>query len=129
MPKKKRILIVDDDQDIIEAIRIILERGGYTVDAARDSGEALVYLTETQPDLVLLDVMMQSPDEGFQLSYRLKNDPKFASIPILLVTSVGQKTGFKFSPETDEEYLPVQGFLEKPVQPKVLLEEVGRLLK
>jgi len=129
MKPKRRILIVEDDLDIIEAMRIVLEDAGYEVDQATDSSEALDKLTESRPDLILLDVMMTTPDEGFQLSYKLKNDPRFNQIPILMITSVGQKTGLQFSPETDGDYLPVEGFLEKPVRPQVLLEHVRRLLQ
>ncbi len=123
-----RILIIDDDPDISEAMRIILESGGYNVASASDSQEAMECLQHHRPDLILLDVMMRMPDEGFQLSYQIKNNPKFAAIPVILITSVGQKTGFSFSPQTDEDYLPVEGFLEKPVQPEVLLDTVQKFL-
>jgi len=124
----QRILIIDDDPDINEAMRIILESGGYNVASASDSQEAMEYLQHHRPDLILLDVMMRMPDEGFQLSYQIKNNPKYAAIPVILITSVGQKTGFSFSPQTDEDYLPVEGFLEKPVQPEVLLDAVQKFL-
>lgn len=128
MSDQGHILVVDDDFDILEAIRIILESGEYSVSTAVDSETALDQLNQRQPNLIILDVMMHHRDEGFQLSYQIKNNPNWAKIPILMVTSVAQETGFKFSPETDGDFLPVEGFLEKPIQPKVLLETVAKLL-
>ncbi len=123
------ILIVEDDADILEAMKIILEDGGYAVTWAMDSAEAWQQIKEELPDLILMDVMMKTPDEGFQLAYQLKNDPQYSSIPILMVTSVTQKTGFRFSPETDGDFLPVEGFIEKPVNPQQLLSKIKQLLQ
>jgi CheY-like chemotaxis protein len=122
------ILIVEDDADIAEAMRIILEGGGYEVGWAMDSDEAWQKIREKHPELIILDVMMRTPDEGFQLAYQLKNDPRYAPIPVLVITSVAQKTGFSFSPQSDGDFLPVEGFIEKPVQPQQLLENISRLL-
>ena len=128
MAQAAHILIVEDDADIVEAMRIILEGGNYEVEWAVDSGEAWQKIRQRRPDLILLDVMMRTPDEGFQLAYQLKNDPQYLSIPILVITSVAQKTGFTFSPESDGDFLPVDGFIEKPVQPQPLLDNIKQLL-
>ncbi len=122
------ILVVDDDQDILEAMRIILESGGYSVTTVVDSQTALQELARQRPDLVILDVMMRYQDEGFQLSYQIKNNSDWSNIPILMITAVSQESGFKFSPEADGDFLPVDDFLEKPIQPKLLLERVAALL-
>lgn len=123
------ILIVEDDADIVEAMKIILEGDRYKVEWAMDSNEAWQHMQEQRPSLIILDVMMRTPDEGFQLAYQLKNDPQYATIPILMVTSVSQKTGFRFSPDSDGDFLPVDGFIEKPVQPQELLDNVKQLLQ
>ncbi len=128
MAQAAYILIVEDDADILEAMRIILEDGGYEVAWAMDSGEARQLMKRRRPDLMILDVMMRSPDEGFQFAYQLKNDPQYENIPILIVTSIAQKTGFSFSPETDGDFLPVEGFIEKPVNPQQLLNNIKQLL-
>ncbi len=128
MAQAAKILIVEDDADIAEAMKIILEGGGYIVAWAMDSQEAQEKIKQEQPDLILLDVMMRTPDEGFQFAYQLKNDPQLLNIPILVITSVAQKTGFPFSPKTDGDFLPVEGFIEKPVQPQQLLENIKQLL-
>jgi CheY-like chemotaxis protein len=128
MTQAAHILIVEDDADIAEAMRIILEGGGYEIAWSADTDAAWKQLEARRPDLIILDVMMRTPDEGFQLAYKLKNDPQYVNIPILVVTSVTQKTGFKFSPKSDGDFLPIEGFIEKPVQPQQLLDIISQLL-
>src|SRR4030042_6585019 len=124
-----KILIVDDDPDITEAMKIVLENQGYIVDNAIDSSEGLERIKASMPDLIILDVMMNTTSEGFLLSRELKKDPEYKNIPILMVTSVKEKTGIDFETAAgDETWLPVEGFLNKPVKPEVLLDKVRTLL-
>ena len=124
-----RILIVDDDPDITEAMKVVLENRGYTVNSAKDGKEGMVQIKQSRPDLVILDVMMDTLDEGVLLSRELKKDQKYKHIPILMVTSVKQKTGIDFEAAAgDETWLPVDGFLNKPVKSEVLLDKVRDLL-
>ena len=126
MPK---ILLIDDDADIVEAVKIVLESKGYNVITANE-GDAGYKKAETErPDLVILDVMMKTKDQGFQVSYKLKNNPDLSNIPILMLTSVGRETGFRFNKETDADYLPVEEFIEKPIKPNKLLVKIDKLLK
>lgn len=126
MPK---ILLIDDDADIVEAVKIVLESNGYTVITANE-GDAGYKKAETErPDLVILDVMMKTKDQGFQVSYKLKNNPELSKIPILMLTSVERETGFRFNKETDADYLPVEEFIEKPIKPTKLLAKIDKLLK
>jgi len=120
----KRILIVDDDRDVFEAMKIVLEAEGYGVEWATNGAEALQKARGSRPDLMILDVMMNSDDEGFQVTYTMRQDKDLANIPILMVTSVGARTGFSFDKKRDEDFLPVNEFLEKPVDPKVLIDKV-----
>lgn len=125
----EKILIIDDDADMVEAIKIALESKKYKVISANE-GDAGYKKAETEkPDLIILDVMMKTKDQGFQVSYKLKNNPELSSIPIIMLTSIGRETGFKFSKETDEDYLPVDELVEKPIKPKDLLVKVEKLLK
>ena len=130
----KKILIIDDDPDIVEAMKMVLEAQDFEVHSALNGTLGLSKLKEIRPDLVILDVMMDELTEGFQVSYTLKNAAPgseyghFAKTPILMVTAVGKEMHMKFSPETDGAYLPVDAFLEKPVQPKMLIEKVKTLL-
>ncbi|MFH1007517.1 MAG: response regulator [Candidatus Latescibacterota bacterium] len=128
-----RILIVDDDPDVVEAMKLTLETGGYEVFEASNGREGLQKVKELSPDLLILDVMMDSDTEGFQVSYALRTpDPEYAAyvnLPILMVTAIGKAKGMQFSPETDGNYLPVDDLVEKPIQPAVLLEKVKMLIE
>ena len=127
--KSKRILIVDDDPDFITATRTVLASAGYNVDECRKAADALAKVREFQPDLIVLDVMMETGTAGFQVSYQVRKDPHYARTPILMVTAIHQTTPLRFSPDTDGEFLPVQRLLDKPVPAEVLLKEVAHLLE
>ncbi len=124
-----KILIIDDDADMVEAIKIVLESKGFKVISANEGDAGYKKAEAERPDLVILDVMMKTKDQGFQVSYKLKNNPELSNIPIIMLTSIGRETGFKFSKETDEDYLPVDELVEKPIKPKDLLVKVEKLLK
>lgn len=125
-----KILIIDDDPDISEAMRVVLENRKYEVDNALDSQEGMEKIKGNRPDLIILDVMMNTSQEGFMLSRDLKRSEEYKDIPILMLTAVKEKTGLDFKSEAgDEEWLPVEEFLDKPVKPDVLIEKVSELLK
>jgi len=123
-----KILIIDDDPDIVDAQKLILEANGYEVISAADGKEGLEKARSEKPDLIILDVMMTTVDEGFHVAYQVQGDEILRKIPILMVTSVGQQTGFHFDPEKDEDFLPVAGFLEKPIKAEVLIRKVKEIL-
>jgi CheY-like chemotaxis protein len=126
---KKTILIVDDDPDFVEATRVVLENAGYAVQSASNGKEGLAHLKKGGVDCLVLDVMMTGDTEGFHIAQEIRANPATAKVPIVMLTGISQKTGFAFSPETDADYLPVDAFLEKPVDPDVLLEEIAKALK
>ncbi len=124
------ILILDDDPDITEAMKVVLEGKGYDVCSARDSTEGMEQLKRARPDLIILDVMMRTSQEGFEFARSLKQNPLYKDIPILMLTAVKHKTGLDFKTASgDRSWLPVEGFLDKPVKPDVLIENVERLLR
>ncbi len=124
------ILIIDDDPDIIEAMKVVLENKGYEVRSAQDGAEGMERLKEARPALIILDVMMRTSQEGFELSRELKHNAQYQDIPILMLTAVKQKTGLDFKDTAgDTSWLPVEEFLDKPVRPDVLLEKVAELLQ
>ena len=127
--KGKRILIVDDDTDFITATKAVLAGAGYEVAECTRATEALAKVREFEPDLILLDVMMETGTSGFTVSYEVRKDAHFAKTPILMITAIHQTTPLRFSPDTDGEYLPVEKLLDKPVPADVLLREVARLLE
>ena len=127
MNEKKRILIVDDDPDFAAAIAKILTTAQYEVEKAGCLQEGMKAVEERRPHLILLDVMMEKYDDGFNMCYDLKHDERYKHIPVVMITAVTEVTGLKFSPETDGEYLQAEGYLRKPINPEVLLEKVASL--
>jgi len=122
------VIIVDDDVDILEAVKLTLENAGYEVATASSGQEGMARIREGGIALVILDVMMARDTEGFQIAQDLKADPDLKDIPILMMTSVGAKSGFQFDPKTDGDYLPVEDYVDKPVDPADLVARVNRLL-
>lgn len=128
-----KILIIDDDADIVLAVRLCLEAEKHTVIDAKNGTEGLQKIKAQRPDLVILDVMMDTTTEGFQLALKLRNpDPQseykaYRQIPILMLTAIHSTTPLRFGP--DEDYLPVDDFVEKPIDPDTLTKKVKALLK
>jgi DNA-binding response OmpR family regulator len=121
MPK---ILIVDDDPDVVQACRLFLEKEGYTVASAHNRAEGKRALTEQKPDLLILDVMMEEPDDGIAMAQELRREG--VGIPILMLTSLVKVTGMEYG--RDSEVLPVDEFVEKPIAPAKLIAKVKNLL-
>lgn len=119
-----KILIVDDDPDIQEACRLVLEREGYEVDCASSRAEGKKKIGEAEPDLLILDVMMEEPDDGLIMARELRKTG--FSAPIIMLTSVNAAMGLQI--DRDDEIVPVEIFQSKPVEPKKLVEEVRSLL-
>ena len=127
--EQAKIVIVDDDQDIRDSLQAILESRQYTVLTAANKTEGMEKIRAEKPDLAMLDVMMDTWQDGFEMARELKKDPNFKDMPILMLTGVKDKTGIDFkSSAGDPTWLPVDGYLEKPVEPNVLLAEVEKLL-
>jgi CheY-like chemotaxis protein len=128
----KRILLVDDDPDIRLTVRLPLEAAGYQVFEAANFAEGQAEAKKLKPDLIVLDVMMDTATAGFQFALDLhSNNPdsefkQFKDTPIIMLTAIHTTTPMRFKP--DDEYLPVQVFLEKPVEPQVLLDTVRKQL-
>lgn len=128
----KKILLVDDDPDQRLTLRLPLEANGYQVAEAPNFTEGLEAVKTFKPDLVILDVMMDSTTAGFQFALTLHGpDPEpeykeFANLPIIMLTAIHSTTHLRFGP--DEDYLPVQEFLDKGVDPETLLKTVHKYL-
>ena len=125
---QRTILVIDDDIDLVEIIRMTLENEGYRVIDAQTGERGLELARQERPDVILLDVMMNDIDEGFQVAYRLRGDRETAEIPIVMLTAVADQTGFRFDPDKDADFLPVDAFLEKPVSPAHLVDVVRQHL-
>jgi CheY-like chemotaxis protein len=128
-----KILIIDDDPDLTQVMRLTLEGRGYQVYSAASGTEGLEKVKEIHPDLIILDVMMDYTTEGFQVSLKLRNPAEdseyqpYRDIPILMLTALHTTTPLRFGP--DEDYLPVDDFVEKPLEPSVLVTKVEKLLE
>jgi len=129
MKASGKILLVDDDLDFLEMHKAVLQNHGYDVLTATSGQEGLERVRAEMPDLIILDLMMEKHDAGFSFSKTMKTDPLFRKIPILMVTSVAETTGFRFSLEEDGYWMKTDDFLDKPVMPEVLLERVDKLLR
>lgn len=127
-----KILIIDDDPDIVLAVRMALESAGHTISEAGSGKEGIEKIKADLPDLIILDVMMESKTEGFQMALKLHSpDPTseyapFKDIPILMLTAIHSTTPLRFEPDID--YLPVELFVDKPVDPDDLIRKVDWLL-
>lgn len=132
MKDNPKILIIEDDTDLVATIKKILESKGYNVVAAFDPDDGTAKLKSENPDLIILDVMFGSRGEskGFDFAQNLRLDKDHSSVPVLMLTAINtEKPVFKFSPQTDGEYLPVDSFLDKPVRSEDLLSKVEELLR
>lgn len=127
-----KILMIDDDPDDVLAARLCLENEGYQVLEAKNGKEGLQVMREDRPDLIILDVMMDTATEGFQLALKLRSqDPQselkeFSDIPILMLTAIHSTTPLRFEP--DIEYLPIELFVDKPIDPDDLVGKVEWIL-
>ena len=119
-----KILIVDDDNDFVEAMTSILESKGYSVVSASNGTEGLAKAKEEKPDLMLLDVMMSTKTEGFDLARNLKNEASTKDLPVIMITGIRKDMNLPFGFEPDPDYLPVKALLEKPIKPDELIKAV-----
>ena len=132
MNEKPKILIIEDDSDLVAAMKIMLETRGFKVTTSYDPDEGLEKLSVEKPDLIILDVMFGSKGEskGFDFAQKLRYDKKNADIPVLMLSAINsEKPFFNFSADSDGEFLPVDSFIDKPVQSEDLFLKVEELLK
>jgi len=127
-----KILIIDDDPDIVLSVRLTLEAAGHTVAEASNGTTGMAAIKADRPELIILDVMMDTNTEGFQMAMKLRNpDPSseyaaYRDIPILMLTAVHSTTPLRFEPDID--YLPVELFVDKPIDPDDLMNKVEWVL-
>jgi DNA-binding response OmpR family regulator len=120
-----KILIVDDDPDVVAAAQVFLEKGGHEVFSAGSRPEGMKAIEGNEPDLLILDVMMDQPDDGMVMAQELRRNG--FKRPILMLTSIAKVTGMDF--EKDDDILPVDEFQQKPIDPATLMAKVDQLLK
>jgi CheY-like chemotaxis protein len=132
----KKVLVVEDDPDAADTLQIVLEDEGYSVSRAASAQEGLEKARAEKPDVVLLDIMMPSGTEGFHFVWELRKetDEECRNIPIIVLTAIHDKTWVRFYPDKrdpvykPDEYLPVQGFIDKPASSEHIVSKIEEVL-
>ncbi len=127
-----KILIIDDDHDIVDNLSLILEANDYEVAAKMDTDNLVSAVMDVNPDLIILDIMFpEDPQAGFTAARDLRKNRKVGGIPVLLLSAVNHKSNMAFGfsdADISEDFMPVEAFIEKPVEPKILLNRISELL-
>ena len=126
MSGSRTVLLVDDDADFVDMNRLLLESHGYAVRVAYSGRQCLAEVSVRRPDVIILDMVMESREDGFDVSRELRNSEHTKAIPLIMITSVNDTIPFRLEP--DRTWLPVDALLEKPVDPQLLLSVVGKAL-
>jgi DNA-binding response OmpR family regulator len=130
MNTPKKLLIIDDDPDFVAGIRSILETANYAVDVAYNPKEGFQTLQSKPYDLLLLDIMMGRGAEGVALARKIRKDAKLSELPVLIITGLREQLDFLFPGQpVHPHFVETDALLEKPVEPKLLLEKVSALLQ
>jgi DNA-binding response OmpR family regulator len=124
----KKVLVVDDDPDILEQVELVLKANGYDAATANSAANAEEFIIATQPDLVILDLMMEQMDSGFVLCHQIKK--MYPNMPVIMLTAVCASTGLDFDVKTPEakSWIKADCILDKPVRAEELLNSVRKLL-
>lgn len=128
MCAKAKILLVDDDVDFVESTKDLLEAHNYEVDFAYDGKTGVKKAKENKPGLMVLDVMMTTKTEGFEVAREIAGDDELKSMPVIMMTGIRKDMNLNYGFEPDEDWLPVTEFLEKPVEPAKFIATVEKLL-
>ena len=127
-----KIMIIDDDRDIIDSIRMILEANDYTVASKMDTDNLLADIKTEEPDIILLDIVFpEDAQAGFKAAREIAQQDDLKHIPVLILSAVNQLSnlGFSFNEnDISNDFMPVRGFIEKPVEPAVLLDKIKSLI-
>lgn len=128
-----RVLIIDDDPDIIDSLTLILEAKGHRVAVKTDTAQLIEEVVQINPDIIILDVIFpEDPQAGFKAARSLRQSERIRHIPILMLSAVNQRSNLAFNfsnHDISDDFLPVDAFLDKPVEPQTLLRKLDELLK
>jgi CheY-like chemotaxis protein len=122
------IVIIDDDPDIRDALMLILESAGYRVTCCATGPEGLAAVRAEATDLILLDIMLTSPSEGFHLAHELRQDEALRRIPIIMISAIGVATALDYAKEADADAVSFERFLDKPLTAATVLQAVAETL-
>jgi len=130
MSKGTHVLVIDDDVQLVDSVKTLLESVGYEVSFAYQAEKGVALAKETKPDLILLDIMFAGPPgpDGTEISRRLHEDPTLTDIPVIVLSGVKKALDMPVKLAPDDAYMPVEAFVEKPFKPKELLAEIEKVL-
>ena len=120
----KTVLMIDDDPEFVEATTNLLEAKGYEVESASNGKDGFAKAKAINPDMILLDVMMTTESEGFDVAREMHKEESLKETPVIIITGIRKEMNLPFGFEPDEEWLPVKAVLEKPITPDVLLSTI-----
>ena len=124
MTMNKKVLIVDDDVDLIQMYQPVLEKAGYECQVAYDANEGMQVFEQFLPDVMFVDLNMEHFDSGFLLCHKVKQTEHGKEIPVIIMTAAGHETGIRFSTKTEEEkqWIKADDYLEKPISARDLVQ-------
>lgn len=125
----KKVLMIDDDPEFVDAISNLLDAKGYEVHTASNGKDGVAMAKAENPDIILLDVMMTTKHEGFDVARELHDDPTTKETTIIMMTGIRREMNLPFGFEPDTTWLPVKAILEKPVKPEVLLKAIEKNIR
>jgi CheY-like chemotaxis protein len=130
MTSKKKILVIDDDAQLVDSVRTLLESAGYKVSCAYQAEKGVALAREMRPDLIVMDILFAGPPgpDGVEMSRQLAQDPALKDTPVIILSGVTKVLDLPVKLGPDETYMPVQAFLDKPFKPDELLAQVQQLL-
>ena len=127
---KKKLLLIDDDEDLLRSFQVILESNGFDVITCNEGKNGFLILKQDKPDLLVLDVMMNTNLEGYNLLHMIKSYPEYRNMPIILLTGMRDQLGVNlYSAVEDESLFPNVRFQDKPINPHLLVEMISDMLR
>jgi CheY-like chemotaxis protein len=123
-----RIVIVDDNKDYLFTMETFLNRNGFSVKTASDGASGMELIKEESPDLIMLDVMMETTFSGFEVCRQVRNNPELKDIPIIGISGMEEELGVHLDKYEDAEYFSPNVFMDKPVDKQVLLDKINDLI-
>ncbi len=124
----ERIVIIDDDPDVCEALSLILAPEGYRLSTFLSGPEGMAAIRADPPDLLILDIMLASPSEGFHVANELRRDDRLRGLPIVMISAIGLTMGLDYAKELGIDSMPAELFLEKPLKAATVLSGVRNTL-
>ena len=127
---KSLVVVIDDDYDVLEWCRVILELDGFSVACFYDPESACDFMRTNIPDMILSDLMMANLDSGFDFARKIKEVPELSHVPIIIITAASSRHGFDFTPRTESDLaaMHIDAFFTKPADPKALLSKIHELI-